>query len=136
MPQFSAGTWWFDEASSYALLQAANIHSNGTTTSGSAHPKEIWAVRRWIAETTGLVRITGVLRKANGSPLSNGVVARMFVGSNEVWFAFIEGTDTIGLTFEVITTVIAGASVDFALDPHLSHDWADDTVFTILIEKM
>jgi hypothetical protein len=127
--------WWTLRNTYWTRVGPDVQHANGTATSGGRSPVEQWSVRRWTSTVTGTVTISGSLRKSDGSAVSNGVDARIVVDGVTKYSQFIDGTDTVGVSFAVTAPVVAGSYVDFVLDPHLSNDLADTTFFAAQIWK-
>lgn len=86
------------------------------------HPKSVdyggydgWAIRRWVSEVDGMVRITGSVYRG---PLSlygqgDGFGYYIYVNGNLAYSKWISGTDYTVYPYEVIRDQSAGALVDF-----------------------
>jgi hypothetical protein len=94
-----------------------------------------WAVRRYVSETNGAIRITGTLACSGTSgTCGDGTVGRIFVDGVEVFSQAVFGA-SVGYSLRVVVTV--GAKVDFAIDPGPgNNDFCDTTVFTATIRTM
>ncbi len=107
-------------------------------------PEVHWAVRRWVSEKDGAVRISGLL--SNGGA-GDGTVGRILVDGQEVWSKLSDGT---GVSFGLDLALNAGAVVDFAIDPdgagvlnpsdpaslNLINDGSDGTSFWFTIQEV
>ena len=109
-------------------------HPNGTITSGGRDQVEHWAVRRWVSEVDGVITITGTIADLNPNPFGNGVIGHIFVGGTEVFTAVINEGDTAGVNYSVTVPVSVGTAVDFAIDPRLSFDGTDYSLFTAVVD--
>jgi hypothetical protein len=140
MTVFASNAWFVDNETVidpdiyWTVLTPTRAHGNGTTTSGGRTPVEQWAVRRWIAEVTGPVQISGSVAKIGIG--GNGIVARIFVNGTETFTQFIDGMDTTGINYSFLANSSAGDAVDFVLDPSLSNDWSDSTHFTAQVTSV
>jgi hypothetical protein len=117
----------------WTFLDAETMHPNGEVTTGGREPVEQWAVRRWVSEVEGDIRITGHLAKYWVDGASGGVAGYVFVDGEMVWAWYIEGWDDGGTDIDKVVTVAHGSTVDFALDPWESDDRSDRSLFTATI---
>ena len=95
---------------------------------------EHWAVRRWISEVDGQVRITGELAKIDDT-CGNGIVGHIIVDGNQEWAQYIRYDDPNGVEYGVDVDVSIGSLVDFAIDPYDNAD-CDGTRFTANIAEI
>lgn len=127
---------WYSQPELYWTTLAGNAaHPNGQVTSQGRSSAEQWAVRRWVSDETGRLTVTSHIAKVYADALSNGVDARIVVDGVQVYGSHIDGTDTEGIDISVDIDVAEGSTVDFVLDPHESQDFADRTLWTIVITK-
>lgn len=88
-----------------------------------------WAIRRFVARTNGLVRITGTI--AHPAACGDGVVARILVAGRPVWSEPVF-QDSRGFT--TLAQVANGDPIDFVIDSGpADSDGCDGTVFTAKI---
>ncbi len=98
-----------------------------------------WPIRRWVAEVTGSVLISGELgltvNRQTGDPTtnSNGFIARILNNGVEIYNEQVPAYQPI-ITYSGLFDVTAGDLIDFMVDPDgpAEHDW---TIFTIVIEE-
>ncbi len=125
------GIWMADRQLYWTSLYAAGGHGNGLDTLGDRTQVEHWAVRRWISEVEGAITITGTIGKTLVG--GNGVLGRILVDDTPIWSKYIEGTDRVGVDYNVAAKVHKGSTVDFVIDPFESDAVSDDTQFTATI---
>lgn len=99
----------------------------------SAHPHagdatEHWAIRRWISDTTGLVRIHGHLAKHTAG--GNGVRFTAYINGRKVFERLVGGGDTVGSDYSFGVGLNAGDKVDFAMDA------AGDILYDTLVHSI
>lgn len=97
------------------------INVNGGHPNGigpGAQDSNIWAIRRYTSEVSGLVRIDFDLHKENiSNPRGGGITGHLFVDGLEVFSSLIDNLDGIGIQDSVFATVNVGSLIDFAIDP-------------------
>ena len=123
---WTGSTWdWPKGNPPWTELNAQGGHPNGTNT-GPLH----WAIRRWVSDVDGTVRITGTV--ANPSANGDGVVCRILVDGQEILAEAVDGTS---VAYQVFATLTVGATIDFTLDPGpANNDGSDGSTFTARIE--
>ncbi|MFO0859868.1 MAG: hypothetical protein U0570_04865 [Phycisphaerales bacterium] len=121
-------SYWKRSNSDWSYLDSQGGHGNGVVTGGF----EIWAVRRWTSPISARVRISVHAWKWNTN-CGNGIVARLFVGDQQLWSAPMNYNDTVGVVHSVDRCVVPGETVDFAIDPRNSNDMCDGSNYTALI---
>jgi hypothetical protein len=134
----SGDTWgcWTTEDEHWTQIFQLGAHPNGTDTSAPSTAVLERAVRRWISNYSGDIRIVGELAKIDVTPGgSNGVFASIWVDGIEVYSVVIGGEDAGGLSYEAVGNVEINSTVDFILDPHEGADHHDLTRFTAVIER-
>jgi hypothetical protein len=131
LPQFAVDFWRIS-GSFWTEIHADWMHPNSSGDNVGRTPQEHWAIRRWVSEITGLVRIHGRLAKVDGA--GDGVVWKVFVNGRSVFERFIEGTDTAGTNYSFGVGIKEGDLIDFALDD-AGTPGADSTYFTAVIER-
>ena len=125
------GENWYVQNTVYWTYMGRNMmHPNGLTTSGGRTAVDQFAVRRWTANYSGAIRITGLAKKPVGG---NGTIARIKIGSNEAFSATV--VDDAGNPFDVTANIAIGTTIDFVLEPNASDDGFDSTEFTAAIWK-
>ena len=100
-------------------------HPNGRA-QGAVH----WAIRRWTASGPGRVRVRGVL--GTYGIYGDGTICRVLVDGNEVLAKHVQNDRK---RYDLTVDVVAGTTVDFAIDPGIDGDaTADRTLFTSRVE--
>ena len=98
-----------------------SINANGGHPNGigpDPQDSNIWAVRRYTSEVSGLVRIDFDLHKANvGNSRGGGITGHLFVDGMEVFSSLIDNLDAIGIQDTILANVNVGSVIDFAIDP-------------------
>jgi hypothetical protein len=130
--------WTNDTIGHWTQIFQLGAHSNGTDTSLPAEPVLERAVRRWVSNYEGDVRITGEIAKIDVGVAggSNGVLALVFVDGVEKDSWFVGADDTGGWSYEVMAHLNVDSTVDFVLDPYESNDHHDLSRFTGIIERV
>ncbi len=113
---------------------------------GQGTPEVHWAVRRWVSDFDGDVRISGLLNNVSAS--GDGVVGRIFLDGEEIWSETSNGSNVL---FEVdLLELSSGSILDFAIDPdgagvlnpldpltlNSIADGSDGTTFRFTIEQI
>jgi len=132
MPEFnnitlsgSSKKWEVNNGVYRTSLNKEGGHPNGIDSSGSFQPVEQWAVRRYISEFTGFVKISGSFKELN--TLGDGVTGHINVDGVNIWSHELNdlvGTDSVvgasirvGVNYEVETEVHEGSIIDFVITP-------------------
>lgn len=91
-----------------------------------------WAVRRYISETNGALRITGTLAaSSSGGTCGDGTIGRIFVDGVEV---FQRTVSNLSVGYSIVVAANVGSTIDFVIDPgNANNDFCDATVFTAVI---
>ena len=91
-----------------------------------------WAIRRYISETNGALRITGTLAaSSSGGVCGDGTVGRIFVDGVEV---FQRTVSNLSVGYSIVVAVNMGSKVDFVIDPGTgNNDFCDATTFTAVV---
>ena len=96
----------------YTTIQAQYTHPNGTN-----NTSEHWAIRRWTANTNGLLRVDWWLAKQNVAG-GNGVSGYLFHNGAQKDTATVAYNDAVGAIRSVfLTNVAVGDVIDFAVSP-------------------
>jgi hypothetical protein len=90
-------------------------HPNGL--GPDAQDANIWAMRRWVSDIDGPVRLDFDLRKLNTNPASGGITGHLFVDGVEVFSSFIAAADGVGIQSFLMLDISIGTLIDFAIDP-------------------
>jgi hypothetical protein len=130
---FANNTWrWFPSAD--AATEITRLGGIASSENGITGRADHWAVRRWISETNGLVRIYGMLADASrcaGGASGDGIIGRIFVDGVEI---FSQSIQEGGNGYSVQANLTVGAAVDFVIDPGPGlRDDCDNAAFTAVI---
>ncbi len=107
---FNGTAWdWYAGNPPWTEVGRTNGHPNGSNT-GLEH----WAIRRWISEVSGTIRVDWFLRKAASG--GNGVTGRIYHNNLQRDTAVIAGSNTTGTNKTVSFAVQLGDTVDIILD--------------------
>jgi hypothetical protein len=130
--------WVNDTVAHWTQIFQLGAHANGTNTSAPSEPLLQRAVRRWLSNYEGDVKISGEVAKIDVgvSAGANGVEALIVVDGVELDSFVVGAEDTGGWSYEVPAHVNVGSTVDFVLDPFESNDHHDLTRFTGIIERV
>ena len=94
------------------------------------HPDTNDSLVAWKAPVIGSVRITGNPKKANSG--GDGVNVKIMKNGTQIWPAsgwqFIAGTDTVGVTHDVTTTVAANDMIYFIVNKN-GNNGSDETTW-------
>ncbi len=134
----SGDVWdcWVTEEMHWTQIFQLGAHPNGTDTSPPSVPAQERAVRRWISNFSGDIRISGEIAKIDVTiGGSNGVEASVVIDGDEIYTVFIGGEDGGGLSYDLQAIVDIGSSVDLVLDAHEGSDHHDLSRFTAVIER-
>lgn len=133
MQQYTGGIWYAQQFSLWTSMNANWEYPNGTAAYGGAVPIEQWSARRYVSEVAGLALVTGTISDLDHrGPNSNGVVARIFVNSDEVFSSVLENGDT-NVTYQIPVSLSHGTVIDFVVDPRDSNERFDRTEFSATI---
>jgi hypothetical protein len=102
---FNATTNVWQGSELYMLLGATDGHPGAT----------LDAVRRWVAPGAGTVQITGTARDLNAGG-GGGVTVSIRQGATVLWQQPLANGNTTGVTFNLTTTLAAGATLDFVIN--------------------
>jgi hypothetical protein len=103
---------WFQGNPPWTEVGRTNVHPNGGN-SGVEH----WAIRRWVSEVAGTIRVDWFLAKANVGG-GDGVTGRIFHNNTLRDSVLIPFNNSAGTNRSVVITgVQPGDSIDVALDP-------------------
>jgi hypothetical protein len=124
---------WYAGNPPWDTLDANGGHPNGSN-NGQVH----WAIRRWVSEAAGTLRLSLRHAKANTGG-GNGTTARVLHNGLQVFSNTVAGTDGLGRTAVLLlSNVVVGDPIDFAIDPlgtdGTQGDGFDGTVFTASVE--
>ena len=119
---FNGTAWVLDQNDPpYTMIGATTWRPNGTNNIANH-----WAVRRWESPVSGVV--TARVSFAKSIVGGNGATLRIFVNGAAKFASTIGGSDTNGITSNVLLAGLEiGDLVDFALDPQGTDGQTDDT---------
>jgi hypothetical protein len=107
---FTGTAWdWYSGNPPWTEIGRTNGHPNGSN-NGLEH----WAIRRWVSEIAGTVRVDWSLAKAGSG--GNGVTGRIYHNNTSRDSAVIAGSNTSGTNRAVSFAVQVGDTIDIALD--------------------
>ncbi|MGC8886079.1 MAG: lamin tail domain-containing protein [Verrucomicrobiia bacterium] len=126
---------WFNGNPPWTELNSQGGHPNGNN-NGNIH----WAVRRWVSEVPGTLKINLRLAKSNPN-CGTGTTGRILHNGVEKFSKAIGYNDSTGITTNVIIyNVNIGDFIDFVIDPTGTDgqptDPCDGTIFTASIEHI
>lgn len=87
-----------------------------------------WPIRRWTATSTGRIHITGALGHFNAG--SDGVTGRIYYNGAQVYSS---AANNVTYGYSVLLDVVAGGTVDFAIDPNATETADTNAIFTAVI---
>jgi hypothetical protein len=96
--------------------------------SGATH----WVVRRYISQSSGQVRLSGILACSSLSgTCGDGVIGRIYVDGVQVFQRTAFGESRV---YSLVVNVAGGSYIDFVIDPGAEdNDFCDTTTFTAII---
>lgn len=108
--------------------------AGGSPAGGNGNPTASihWAIRRYISETNGTLRLSGILscNSSNGT-CGDGIIGRIFVDGVEV---FQRATMGQSQGYSILANVSVGTFVDFVIDAGpANNDLCDATTFTAFV---
>lgn len=133
------GWFYLDSTGAQMSFDASNSRWQGgeqylTLSATRAHPGNFAsAVRRWVAPSAGLVRISGQAADAHTGCGSDGVGLTINKAGAQVFARTIALDDSTGVSFDLTEAIAAGEALDFILD-NGGIDWdCDSTSFQATI---
>jgi hypothetical protein len=125
------GGWILDESRFYTGIDSDQQHGNGAVS--GVEDVEHWAVRRYVAETSGAVTIAGFTREdAKIGPNDDGTIAKILINGTEVFSRDIAPEDQTPNPYAVLANVEVGDKIDFVMLPG-ANDYYDCPFFTAVI---
>ena len=93
-----------------------------------------WVIRRYVAETNGPLRLSGILAvNSTNATCGDGVVAHIIVDGVDVWQRAAFGTSE---SYSIVVNANVGSTIDFAVEAGpANNDACDATYFTALIRS-
>lgn len=122
---FQEMTWGIHQTDNYRWLGTETFHF---MSQGNAHPGVAWAVRRWLSDRAGPMRLTGNVSLGAGG---DGVGFRIFVDGVEVYNRSVQAGTTLAYDVNAMG-VQAGSAIDFAIEQG-GNNFFDSTSFTARI---
>jgi|GEM_PF-320912 len=91
-----------------------------------------WAVRRYVSEADGPLRLSGTLAcNGQGGTCGDGVIGRIFVDGVQVWQ---QTAFNLSAGYSIIVSASIGSKIDFAIDSGTArNDFCDSTTFTATV---
>ena len=123
---------WGGPTSAPPFLELTSSGGQASGSDGNPSRTNLWAIRRWVSETNGQLRITGTLacNSQNGT-CGDGTVGHILVDGVEVFQRTVFGT-SVG--YSVIVSANVGSLIDFVIDAGPGNDGnCDGTTFTAVI---
>jgi len=111
-------------------LTASGGHPNAEN--GNAALPVHWAIRRYVSETDGPLRLTGILacQSVNGL-CGDGVIGRIVVDGVEVFQRSVRFSSE---GYSIVVSANLGSTIDFVIDAgNANNDFCDTTTFTARI---
>ncbi|MBX3734974.1 MAG: hypothetical protein KF791_20555 [Verrucomicrobiae bacterium] len=130
-PADFTGNAWRISGSFWTQITAGIVHPNADGDNGGRTPAEHWAIRRWVSETTALVRVYGHVAKH--APGGDGTQFTVFVNGRKVFERFVPASDIVGTEYSFGVGLNEGDLVDFALTA-AGGIYFDGTSYSVRIE--
>lgn len=129
---FWDGTKWDWRASGAPAIELSSLGGSPSGNNGNPALTNHWAIRRWVSETNGRLRITGTLAcNSQGGTCGDGTIGRILVDGVEVFQRVVFGT-SVG--YSIIVNANVGSLIDFVIDAGAANnDLCDSTTFTATI---
>jgi hypothetical protein len=129
---FWNGTKWDFPAGDPSLVELTAGGGQPSAENGNTSLPVQWAIRRYVSETNGPLRITGILACQSQNGLcGDGVIGRIFVDGVQVF------TRTVSFSSEGYSIVVSanlGSTIDLVIDAgNANNDFCDGTTFTAKI---
>jgi hypothetical protein len=124
---YTGNAWMVDPRAYWTSIRSVISFPNGPASCGR-QPVEQWAVRRWVSNVAGPVTIAGTVADAVAS--FDGFTAHIIIDGVRVFSQVVNRLEE--WPYHLDATVNAGATVDFAIQPHAS-DCNDHAKFTATI---
>jgi hypothetical protein len=101
---------------------------------GAVDKRALWAIRRWVSNADGRIRLRGQLRR---NTKGDGSIVRIFVDGEEIFQRQLGGGQPLKAKLDVQASVRLGSCVDFAVDPGPAADITfDETWLAVAVEKL
>lgn len=126
------GTLWDIPAGNPPWTELSASGGHPSAENGNTSQAIHWAVRRYVSETNGALRITGTLAASgvNGT-CGDGTIGRIFVDGVEVFQRAVHG---LSVGYSIVVNANLGSKIDFVIDAGAANnDFCDATVFTAVI---
>lgn len=120
------GTYW-QGATTYGGIGAGYIHPSDPTT----NPTQANGLIRWVSPVNATISITGTYRDVD-TVTGDGVNFSIVKTGGSALFSDDVPSGTGTRSYSLTTTVIAGDTIDFTVDPKTEHAW-DGTALTATI---
>jgi len=137
-PYREYGSIWQDGWSGSKVNDTQNsgggfINASGAN-AGNANGADKDAVRRWVSDYSGPVKIEGEIQKIEGGPekWDNGGIVRIYVDGRLLYEQVIKGSDTQLKKYLAVTELKAGSKLDFAVSAN-GNNGRDRYRFTAMI---
>ncbi len=126
------GTKWDWPAGNPPWTELASTGGHPAGESGNPALPIHWAIRRYVSETNGPLRLTGLLACSGASgTCGDGTVGHILVNGVEVWQ---RAAFNLSVGYSLVVNASLGSTIDFAIDPGAAaNDFCDGTTFTATI---
>lgn len=112
----------------YTQLGALGGHPNGTNNGA-----EVWAIRRYVVQSTGVYSVSGMFGKTDVRG-GTGTTAAIFVNGAQTFTRSVGGTDAPASYTDALGFLTAGTVLDFALEPR-GADSFDTSEYTAVLSE-
>ena len=126
---FWNGSKWDFPATDPSLVELTAGGGQPSAENGNINLPVQWAIRRYVSETNGQLRITGTLacQSLNGL-CGDGVVGRIFVDGAQVFSRPVKFSSE---GYSIVVAANLGSTIDFVIDAGAANnDFCDTTTFT------
>jgi len=121
------GSMFYQGATTYGAIGAGYIHPSDPTT----NPTQANGIIRWVSPVNATISIDGTYRDVD-TVTGDGVNFSLVKTGGNVLFSDDVPSGTGVRAYSLTTTVVAGDTIDFTVDPKTEHAW-DGTALTATI---
>jgi hypothetical protein len=129
---FWNGSKWDFPAGDPSLVELTAGGGQPTAENGNVSLPVQWAIRRYVSEINGPLRITGTLACQSQNGLcGDGILGRIFVDGVEVFNRSVKYSSE---GYSIVVAANPGSTIDFVIDAgNANNDFCDATTFTARI---